>query len=466
MRSALLLVAAACASAPAAPMEPAADASPTVLSESQRARDAALAPKAAAFVDAFTNFAPWPLRDGRLLFSSTRDGIPSLYLADANAPSAPPKRLLAITERVGGYSVLPGERAALFLSDVKSDENFSIFHADLDTGAVEELTAGAKLHRYTPIVARRKGGLFAYSAHAQADGNARLFVQVAGAPREVFRDSFRGFLGDLSPDGDRLLYVRFISQNEQVLFFVDAASGKAARAYPPEGAARLSTGGFNAEGDGIYVARQDPGRPARLLLLDAQTMVERAHHEESALPAATVAELAVSPAGDRVAFVVDAGNHSELRIADARTLRLACTAKLGLGTTSGMRFRADGALLAVSFSGPERPRDVVAIAPATCEATPLREDARPAGLSRPTAHIEEIRAFDGLTIPLNVYLPASGAARLPTLVLIHGGPSSSAKIGFTATVAFFTAMGFAVVEPNIRGSTGFGIEFERADDRE
>ena len=55
---------AACSAAPLAPKGP---------------RPDAVEAKAAAFVDAFSSFAPWPLQDGRVLFLSTRDGIPALY---------------------------------------------------------------------------------------------------------------------------------------------------------------------------------------------------------------------------------------------------------------------------------------------------------------------------------------------------------------------------------------------------
>src|SRR5262249_29296317 len=162
MRSPLVGLAflAACAAPPAAPPpasptqataprapEPAADASPTVLSEAQRARDAALAPKAASFVDAFSNYGAGPLKDGRVVFMSTRDGIPTLYVGDSKAPGAAPKRLVALSERVRSYNVLPDERALLFTSDVKSDENFSIFKVDLDGAGLKELTPDAKLHR-------------------------------------------------------------------------------------------------------------------------------------------------------------------------------------------------------------------------------------------------------------------------------------------------------------------------------
>jgi dipeptidyl aminopeptidase/acylaminoacyl peptidase len=48
---------------------------------------------------------------------------------------------------------------------------------------------------------------------------------------------------------------------------------------------------------------------------------------------------------------------------------------------------------------------------------------------------------------------------------VHGGPSGAAKIAWSSTIGFWTAMGFAVVAPNIRGSSGFGIDYEQADDR-
>jgi dipeptidyl aminopeptidase/acylaminoacyl peptidase len=453
-----------------APSEPAADASPTVLSAAQRARDAAVAPKAAAFVDAFTNYGAAPLKDGRIVFFSTRDGIPTLYLGDAKAPAAAPKRLVALNERIRAYSVLPDERAVLFLSDVKSDENFSVFRAELDGSGVKELTADAKLHRDVPLVARNKNGLFAYSAHAQQERTVRVFVQTAdGAPREIHKDDAGGYLADVAPEGDRVLFMRFVSENEQVLFVVDTKTGKATRAYPADGTVKVSAAAFTADGKGLFVARQDAARPARLVLLDAATLKERAHYDETAIPTGTIAEIEPSPTGDRIAFVVDAGNRTELRLADPKTLGVERTAKTGLGTAAGMRWRKDGAQLAASFSGPDAPREVIAVDPKTGEVTPLRADPRPglADLPKPSAKIVEIRAFDGLTIPTNVYLPASaGSAKLPALVLVHGGPSGSAPIRFTATIGFFTAMGFAVVEPNIRGSTGFGIDFEKADDRE
>jgi dipeptidyl aminopeptidase/acylaminoacyl peptidase len=115
---------------------------------------------------------------------------------------------------------------------------------------------------------------------------------------------------------------------------------------------------------------------------------------------------------------------------------------------------------------PDGPADIATLDVASGMITPLRHESRPGVGKPPRATIEKVPAFDGRLIPINVYLPDGATGRLPTLVLIHGGPSGSARIAWSPIIGFWTAMGFAVIAPNIRGSSGFGIEYEQADDRE
>jgi dipeptidyl aminopeptidase/acylaminoacyl peptidase len=79
------------------------------------------------------------------------------------------------------------------------------------------------------------------------------------------------------------------------------------------------------------------------------------------------------------------------------------------------------------------------------------------------ASITEIRSHDGLTLPINVYLPKKRTEKLPVIVHYHGGPAGSSKIRWAAPIAFFLSQGYAWVEPNVRGSGGFGRAFEEAD---
>ena len=70
-------------------------------------------------------------------------------------------------------------------------------------------------------------------------------------------------------------------------------------------------------------------------------------------------------------------------------------------------------------------------------------------------------AADGTKIPAYLTLPVEGAGKnLPAVVLPHGGPSSRDVWGFDWLAQYFAARGYAVIQPNYRGSSGFGAEFQ------
>ena len=74
------------------------------------------------------------------------------------------------------------------------------------------------------------------------------------------------------------------------------------------------------------------------------------------------------------------------------------------------------------------------------------------------------KARDGLEIPALLTLPAGGARKkLPMVVLVHGGPFvRGGAWGWSADVQFLASRGYAVLEPEFRGSAGFGVRHYRA----
>jgi dipeptidyl aminopeptidase/acylaminoacyl peptidase len=69
------------------------------------------------------------------------------------------------------------------------------------------------------------------------------------------------------------------------------------------------------------------------------------------------------------------------------------------------------------------------------------------------------KARDGLSIPAWLTLPRSGNQKLPMVVLVHGGPYVRGSTwGWDPQVQFLASRGYAVLEPEFRGSTGFGIK--------
>jgi dipeptidyl aminopeptidase/acylaminoacyl peptidase len=76
-------------------------------------------------------------------------------------------------------------------------------------------------------------------------------------------------------------------------------------------------------------------------------------------------------------------------------------------------------------------------------------------------------ARDGTVIPaLQTLPPASSGKNLPLVVLPHGGPNYHDDYAYDWLVQFLATRGYAVLQPQFRGSTGFGIAFERAGDRQ
>lgn len=69
----------------------------------------------------------------------------------------------------------------------------------------------------------------------------------------------------------------------------------------------------------------------------------------------------------------------------------------------------------------------------------------------------QYRAADGTTIPAYLTLPLNSTGKnLPTIVMPHGGPSARDEWGFDWWVQYYASRGFAVLQPNYRGSDGYG----------
>ena len=71
-------------------------------------------------------------------------------------------------------------------------------------------------------------------------------------------------------------------------------------------------------------------------------------------------------------------------------------------------------------------------------------------------------SFDGLSIPAYLTLPGKPAKPAPLVVLIHGGPQARDRWGWDPEVQAFAAHGYAVFQPQFRGSSGFGHALEQA----
>ncbi|MHC1737985.1 MAG: alpha/beta fold hydrolase [Ignavibacteriaceae bacterium] len=83
----------------------------------------------------------------------------------------------------------------------------------------------------------------------------------------------------------------------------------------------------------------------------------------------------------------------------------------------------------------------------------------------PTEHLANMKAIryearDGLSIPAYLTLPKGvNAKNLPVVMFIHGGPWARDYWGYDSYAQFLANRGYAVLQPNFRGSTGYGKKF-------
>jgi dipeptidyl aminopeptidase/acylaminoacyl peptidase len=453
----------------------AASATPTERTSKEMARDRELEPRAAAVVDAFQNrigtFGGALTHDRqRVVFGSNRDGAPQLYLGDVKSPSAPPRRLTE-GERVQTAALSRDEKWILFTRDRGADENSHIYRVALDGNGLVDLTPGEGIRNDPPVLPLRHPELMIYGRRTVRSPASTIVVQPVsgGEGRAVYEDPAPLFVIDATPDASRALALRLVSASETILFDLDLAKGTPRRLWPAEGAREaIATAAYSADGRTVFVATDQGGEQSAVLALDAASGKAKARwipDPATAVPDALVA----SPAGDVVAVHVDAGNRNLIRVLDAGTLGEKVRPDIPLGTSEIGEITPDGRSLAFTLSTPDRPGDAYELDLRSGKVRALRADPRPglSALTRVATTVTTIPAFDQKPIPVHTYLPKGwDGQRLPVIVEFHGGPSASSSVGWKPRAQFFLSQGYAWVEPNVRGSTGFGRAWEMADNRE
>ncbi len=166
--------------------------------------------------------------------------------------------------------------------------------------------------------------------------------------------------------------------------------------------------------------------------------------------------------GKRVVASADITGHVPvfvIDIASGKAERI--TAQREAGAHAGLRFLSDGRIAGIRSTFLEPPEAFVVDAKPE---SPPQTLARLSGFEFPHwAMVENrtVKSTDGADVQYFVTKPAKAGGRCPTLLWIHGGP-----IGMTADAWHWrwnpllaVAQGYIVVQPNPRGSTGFGQPF-------
>ena len=160
---------------------------------------------------------------------------------------------------------------------------------------------------------------------------------------------------------------------------------------------------------------------------------------------------ALSKGGRMSAVVVNNGEIRDLALPPVQHCPVALlepTGKMGLAYVSAA---ADGPPAVCLSQDIVRPSGPALLAP---EEISVAE-----AISFTTADNEPAHGF--FYAPKNAHFEPLADERPPLVVMIHGGPTSMARAGFSLSIQWWTTRGFAVVDVNYRGSTGFGRQYRR-----
>lgn len=176
---------------------------------------------------------------------------------------------------------------------------------------------------------------------------------------------------------------------------------------------------------------------------------------------ADVGEFAWSPDGRRLACTVNRGGAFDLALVSAKSGELTDVQR-GKGVFAGPNWLPDGNGLVAAHEDWSKPPDLYRVALPDGGMTQLTFSNLPALAAQRLVEPERVtyQSYDGLEIPAFLYRPQNpnGAA----VVYAHGGPSSLYTFEWDILGQYLVAKGYTYLCPNYRGSTGYGLDFEKA----
>jgi len=352
--------------------------------------------------------------------------------------------LVAVSAAMGG-----SERSQLYLTNPMGGPWKRVTESDQAIYAFGCWSRDGRRFAYATNERNQKDfDIFEYSIQ---DGGKKLLYQAEGSNAAVA----------YSPDARYLLIERTISSAASDLLLCDRESGKTRLLNRRSGQAIHTAPTWNESGTGFYLL-SDERRDFTGL---AYWPLDGSAFRWIETPEWDVEQFVISDNGRYLAWTVNEDGYSRFHLRDLERGREVGPSRVPLGVIEDMVFSADGFRLAFTFGTADRPYDLWLYEVPLDKMHQITYSATggiPLSYLR-APQLIEYPSFDGRSIPAFWYTPAQSQGKMPVIVSIHGGPEGQARPDMSGLYQFLLSRGYAVLEPNVRGSTGYGKTYEQMD---
>jgi dipeptidyl aminopeptidase/acylaminoacyl peptidase len=407
--------------------------------------------------------------DGReIVFSSNFTGRFNLW--KVNASGGWPIQLSQSDDRQGGALWSPDGKWILYQSDRGGAEIYDLFAIPSGGGEAVNLTKTDDISETSPRWSPSGTQLaITYKKKSAPVSDVAVMDWSTRAVRNLTNEKtpdhlWSGYLW--SPDG-KVLYATRINAgfSDASVYRVNATTGQKEELTPHEGQSRTMVAAISPDGKTLLVTADRPGGYPNVALLDTAT--KKLTWVTDLKWEADSGEF--SPDGKWFTYVVNEDGRTDAYLAETAT-RNATKLNLppGLNGFSGnpSTFSPDGKRVLVNHQSSTQPGDLWVYDPAAKHATQLTFStiASLAAAKLPPSQLVHYKSFDGKTISAFLWVPYNlkrdGAN--PGIVLPHGGPTGQTVDSFNRFAAALASRGYVCIAPNVRGSTGYGMDFQKA----
>jgi dipeptidyl aminopeptidase/acylaminoacyl peptidase len=422
------------------------------------------------------SFLDWT-ETGEGIYVSTRFGSVS-QVHRVGFPGGARRQLTFFNEPITSVSRQPGGERLVFSMDAGGSEFSQLFLLQPE-GSEDAIMLTDGESRNGAVNWDRTGERITYLSTRRNGASNDIWMMSIDNPEtaEIVLESPDGtywYGADFSTDGGQLLVANYVGNADSRIYLLDLDSRELRLlAGDPDKPSSNSPLGFDRDGEGFWFVTDVASDYQQLAWqsLEAGGQPEIVTKDISW----NVESAAVSDDRSRAAFTVNEDGFSRLYLFDPVDRSYTPVSGLPTGYVGGLEFGPDGRRLGMTLNTAKTPSDafVLDLGPAALEHGPLTRwtFSEVGGLDTDEFIEPELVRFPTFdsneggpeTIPAWVFRPP-GKGPHPVVIRIHGGPESQARPTFSSTYQMWLQkLGAAVIQPNVRGSDGYGKQYMSLD---